>query len=106
MRGKTYGEPNPAFTCGNADWVTDLVTGDTEEEVVKSLSMVTQATAASPAGEYRFEVKSDSTKYEVKPQYVCADASVSHYGKRTIKKADGMVTEREMRRPYRAEIPQ
>lgn len=89
---KIYGEPNPAFTCGNADWVTDLVTGDTKEEVVKSLSMVTQATAASPAGEYRFEVKSDSTKYEVKPQYVCADASVSQYGKLTIKKADAKLT--------------
>ena len=89
---KTYGEPNPEISYGNTDWVTELVSGDTEEEVKAGLSMVTQATDTSPAGEYRFEVKSDSTKYDVKMQYIRADASVSQYGKLTVKKADAELT--------------
>ena len=90
---KTYGEPNPEISYKDVDWVADLVLGDTEAELKTTLSMETEATETSDAGQYRFEVKSDSTKYEVKPQYVYADTSAfpggtaPEYGRLTVKKA-------------------
>ena len=86
---KTYGQEIPMLAISDltVDW-SQLVPGDTQEEILASLTLETDATAASDVGDYRFKVVSGNEKYDIAIAYNDAAA----HGTLTVKRADAVLT--------------
>ena len=86
---KTYGQETPMLAISDltVDW-SQLVPGDTQEEILASLTLETDATAASDVGDYRFKVVSGNEKYDIAIAYNDAAA----HGTLTVKRADAVLT--------------
>ena len=86
---KTYGQEIPMLAISDltVDW-SQLLPGDTQEEILASLTLETDATAASDVGDYRFKVVSGNEKYDIAIAYNDAAA----HGTLTVKRADAVLT--------------
>ena len=90
---RTYGQENPKLELNDVtvDW-DQLVPGDTQEEILASLTLETDATAASDVGEYRFKVVSGNEKYRISVNYKDAAGDYAEHGTLTVKRADTVLT--------------
>ena len=90
---KTYGQETPMLAISDltVDW-SRLVPGDTQEEILASLTLETDATAASDVGEYRFKVVSGNEKYRISVNYKDAAGDYAEHGTLTVKRADTVLT--------------
>ncbi len=90
---RAYGQENPKLTISDLtmDW-DQLAPGDTKEEILDSLTLVTDATAASTVGDYKFRIDSASTKYIIAVAYEDKTGNFSEYGTLTVKRADAVLT--------------
>ena len=90
---RAYGQENPKLTISDLtiDW-DQLAPWDTKEEILDSLTLVTDATAASTVGDYKFRIDSASTKYIIAVAYEDKTGNFSEYGTLTVKRADAVLT--------------
>lgn len=90
---KTYGQEIPMLAISDltVDW-SQLVPGDTQEEILASLTLETDATAASDVGDYRFKVVSGNEKYRISVNYKDAAGDYAEHGTLTVKRADAVLT--------------
>ncbi len=90
---RAYGQENPKLTISDLtiDW-DQLVPGDTKEEILDALTLVTNATAVSTVGDYKFRIDSASTKYIIAVAYEDKTGNFSEYGTLTVKRADAVLT--------------
>lgn len=90
---KTYGQETPMLAISDltVDW-SRLVPGDTQEEILASLTLETDATAASDVGDYRFKVVSGNEKYRIFVNYKDAAGDYAEHGTLTVKRADTVLT--------------
>ena len=90
---RAYGQENPKLTISDLtmDW-DQLAPGDTKEEILDGLTLVTDATAASTVGDYKFRIDSASTKYIIAVAYEDKTGNFSEYGTLTVKRADAVLT--------------
>ena len=90
---RAYGQENPKLTISDLtmDW-DQLAPWDTKEEILDSLTLVTDATAASTVGDYKFRIDSASTKYIIAVAYEDKTGNFSEYGTLTLKRADAVLT--------------
>lgn len=90
---KTYGQEIPMLAISDltVDW-SRLVPGDTQEEILASLTLETDATAASDVGDYRFKVVSGNEKYRISVNYKDAAGDYAEHGTLTVKRADTVLT--------------
>ena len=90
---KTYGQETPMLAISDltVDW-SRLVPGDTQEEILASLTLETDATAASDVGDYRFKVVSGNEKYRISVNYKDAAGDNAEHGTLTVKRADTVLT--------------
>lgn len=90
---KTYGQEIPMLAISDltVDW-SRLVPGDTQEEILASLTLETDATAASDVGDYRFKVVSGNEKYRISVNYKDAAGDNAEHGTLTVKRADAVLT--------------
>ena len=90
---KTYGQENPKLELNDVtvDW-DQLVPGDTRVEFMASLTLETDATAASDVGDYRFKVVSGNEKYRISVNYKDAAGDYAEHGTLTVKRADAVLT--------------
>ena len=90
---KTYGQEIPMLAISDltVDW-SRLVPGDTQEEILASLTLETDATAASDVGDYRFKVVSGNEKYRISVNYKDAAGDNAEHGTLTVKRADTVLT--------------
>ena len=90
---RTYGQENPKLELNDVtvDW-DQLVPGDTQEEILASLTLETDATAASDVGDYRFKVVSGNEKYRISVNYKDAAGDYAEHGTLTVKRADTVLT--------------
>ena len=90
---KTYGQETPMLAISDltVDW-SRLVPGDTKEEILASLTLETDATAASDVGDYRFKVVSGNEKYRISVNYKDAAGDYAEHGTLTVKRADAVLT--------------
>lgn len=90
---KTYGQETPMLAISDltVDW-SRLVPGDTQEEILASLTLETDATVASDVGDYRFKVVSGNEKYRISVNYKDAAGDYAEHGTLTVKRADTVLT--------------
>lgn len=90
---KTYGQEIPMLAISDltVDW-SQLVPGDTQEEILASLTLETDVTAASDVGDYRFKVVSGNEKYRISVNYKDAAGDYAEHGTLTVKRADTVLT--------------
>ena len=90
---RAYGQETPKLTISDLtiDW-DQLAPWDTKEEILDSLTLVTDATAASTVGDYKFRIDSASTKYIIAAAYEDKTGNFSEYGTLTVKRADAVLT--------------
>ena len=90
---RTYGQENPKLELNDVtvDW-DQLVPGDTRVEFMASLTLETDATAASDVGDYRFKVVSGNEKYRISVNYKDAAGDYAEHGTLTVKRADAVLT--------------
>ena len=90
---RTYGQENPKLELNDVtvDW-DQLVPGDTRVEFMASLTLETDATAASDVGDYRFKVVSGNEKYRISVNYKDAAGDYAEHGTLTVKRADTVLT--------------
>ena len=90
---KTYGQETPMLAISDltVDW-SRLVPGDTQEEILASLTLETDVTAASDVGDYRFKVVSGNEKYRISVNYKDAAGDYAEHGTLTVKRADTVLT--------------
>ena len=90
---KTYGQEIPMLAISDltVDW-SQLVPGDTRVEFMASLTLETDATAASDVGDYRFKVVSGNEKYRISVNYKDAAGDYAEHGTLTVKRADTVLT--------------
>ena len=90
---RAYGQETPKLTISDLtiDW-DQLAPWDTKEEILDSLTLVTDATAASTVGDYKFRIDSASTKYIIAVAYEDKTGNFSEYGTLTVKRADAVLT--------------
>ena len=90
---RPYGQENPKLTISDLtiDW-NQLAPGDTKEELLDGLTLVTNATATSPVGNYEFRIDNASTKYIISFDYRDKMGNFSEYGTLTVKRADAVLT--------------
>ncbi len=90
---RTYGQENPKLELNDVtvDW-DQLVPGDTQEEILASLTLETDATAASDVGDYRFKVVSGNEKYRISVNYKDTAGDYAEHGTLTVKRADTVLT--------------
>ena len=90
---RTYGQENPKLELNDVtvDW-DQLVPGDTRGEFMDSLTLETDATAASDVGEYKFKVVSGNEKYRISVNYKDAAGDYAEHGTLTVKRADAVLT--------------
>ena len=90
---KTYGQETPMLAISDltVDW-SRLVPGDTQEEILASLTLETDVTEASDVGDYRFKVVSGNEKYRISVNYKDAAGDYAEHGTLTVKRADTVLT--------------
>ena len=90
---KTYGQETPMLAISDltVDW-SRLVPGDTQEEILASLTLETDATVASDVGDYRFKVVSGNEKYRISVNYKDAAGDYAEHGTLTVKRANTVLT--------------
>lgn len=90
---KTYGQETPMLAISDltVDW-SRLVPGDTQEEILASLTLETDVTEASDVGDYRFKVVSGNEKYRISVNYKDAAGDYAEHGTLTVKRADAVLT--------------
>ena len=90
---KTYGQEPPMLAISDltVDW-SRLVPGDTQEEILASLTLETDATVASDVGDYRFKVVSGNEKYRISVNYKDAAGDYAEHGTLTVKRANTVLT--------------
>ncbi len=90
---RPYGQENPKLAISDltVDW-DQLVPGDTKEELLDGLTLVTKATATSTVGDYEFRINFESTKYVLSFDYKDKTGNFSEYGTLTVKRADAVLT--------------
>lgn len=90
---KTYGQEIPMLAISDltVDW-SRLVPGDTQEEILASLTLETDVTEASDVGDYRFKVVSGNEKYRISVNYKDAAGDYAEHGTLTVKRADTVLT--------------
>ena len=90
---RPYGQENPKLEISDLtiDW-NQLAPGDTKEELLDGLTLVTNATATSPVGDYEFRIDNASTKYVLLFDYTDKTGKFSEYGTLTVKRADAVLT--------------
>ena len=90
---KTYGQETPMLAISDltVDW-SRLVPGDTQEEILASLTLETDVTEASDVGDYRFKVVSGNEKYRISMNYKDAAGDYAEHGTLTVKRADTVLT--------------
>ena len=86
---KTYGQETPMLAISDltVDW-SRLVPGDTQEEILASLTLETDVTTASIVGDYEFRITTANEKYDIAIAYNDAAA----HGTLTVKRADAVLT--------------
>ena len=86
---KTYGQETPMLAISDltVDW-SRLVPGDTQEEILASLTLETDVTTASIVGDYEFRITTANEKYDIAIAYNDAAA----HGTLTVKRADTVLT--------------
>ncbi len=86
---KTYGQEPPMLAISDltVDW-SRLVPGDTQEEILASLTLETDVTTASIVGDYEFRITTANEKYDIAIAYNDAAA----HGTLTVKRADTVLT--------------
>lgn len=90
---KIYGQETPMLAISDltVDW-SRLVPGDTQEEILASLTLETDVTEASDVGDYRFKVVSGNEKYRISVNYKDAADDYAEHGTLTVKRADTVLT--------------
>ena len=90
---KIYGQETPMLAISDltVDW-SRLVPGDTQEEILASLTLETDVTEASDVGDYRFKVVSGNEKYRISVNYKDAAGDYAEHGTLTVKRADTVLT--------------